>query len=123
MFKKPELRLILAGAHAPHRTTPIGTRLGRPWLAISVVRAGVSEEVLFRGYPIERLRELSGSRALASLLPLLLFPLAHVGPWGWAHMLVAGIGGAALTLLYLWRRNVWANILAHCIVDGVAAFA
>ena len=90
------------------------------WLALSVLRAGVSEEVLFRGYPIERLQELTGSRALAALLPLVLFALAHVAPWGWAHMLVAGIGGALLTLLYMWRRNLWANIFAHCIVDGVA---
>jgi membrane protease YdiL (CAAX protease family) len=103
----------------------MGKLLSTPgwWLVISVVRAGVSEEVLFRGYPIERLQELTGSRTLAALLPLVLFALAHVGPWGWAHMLVGGIGGALLTLLYMWRRNLWANILAHCIVYGVAVIS
>jgi membrane protease YdiL (CAAX protease family) len=95
----------------------------RWWLAISVLRAGVSEEVLFRGYPIERLRELTGSRTLAALLPLVLFALAHIGPWGWAHLLVAAVGGGLLTLLYLWRRNLWVNILCHTIVDGVATLA
>src|ERR1700734_2017564 len=36
------------------------------WLnVLIVVRAAVSEEILFRGYPMERLEELSGSRALA----------------------------------------------------------
>jgi len=90
------------------------------WLAISVLRAGVSEEVLFRGYPIERLLEWSGSRALAILLPLGLFALAHVGPWGWLHLAVAGVGGALLSALYLWRRNLWANILAHCVIDAIA---
>jgi membrane protease YdiL (CAAX protease family) len=93
------------------------------WLAISVVRAGVSEEVLFRGYPIERLSELTGSRWAAALLPLVPFMLAHVAPWGWAHLLVAGIGGGILTGLYLWRRNLWANILAHCLIDGVAVIS
>jgi membrane protease YdiL (CAAX protease family) len=90
------------------------------WLALSVLRAGVSEEVLFRGYPIERLLEWSGSRALALLLPLGLFALAHVGPWGWLHLVVAGVGGALLSALYLWRRNLWANIAAHCLIDAVA---
>jgi membrane protease YdiL (CAAX protease family) len=92
------------------------------WLAISVLRAGVSEEVLFRGYPIERLLEWSGSRTLAFLLPLGLFALAHVGPWGWLHLAVAGVGGALLSLLYLWRRNLWANIFAHCLIDAMAMF-
>ena len=90
------------------------------WLAVSVLRAGVSEEVLFRGYPIERLQEWSGSRALAAIVPLIAFTLAHVGPWGWSHLLVAAFGGAMLTVLYLWRRNLWASMLAHCLIDGVA---
>jgi membrane protease YdiL (CAAX protease family) len=88
--------------------------------SISVLRAGVSEEVLFRGYPIERLQEWSGSRALAAIVPLIAFTLAHVGPWGWSHLLVAAFGGAMLTVLYLWRRNLWASMLAHCLIDGVA---
>ncbi len=93
------------------------------WLAISVARAGVSEEVLFRGYPIERLLKLTRNRAIAILLPLALFALAHVGPWGWTHLLVAAFGGAMFTGLYLWRRNLWINIAAHILVDGIGMLA
>ncbi|MBV8656727.1 MAG: CPBP family intramembrane metalloprotease [Burkholderiales bacterium] len=93
------------------------------WLVISVIRAGVSEEVLFRGYPIERLQAWTGSRTVAVLIPLVIFAGAHVGPWGWGHLLVAGFGGAVLTLQYLWRRNLLANMLTHCIVDMVGVFA
>lgn len=93
------------------------------WLAISVIRAGVSEEILFRGYPIERLQELTGSRIIAVSLPLIAFALAHVGPWGWSHLAVAGFGGAMFTWLYLWRRNLWVNIVAHCLVDAVGVLA
>ncbi len=93
------------------------------WLAASVVRAGVSEEVLFRGYPIERLLAWSGRRSVAYCVPWGLFTFAHVGPWGWAHLMVAGFGGFVLTGLYAWRRNLWANILAHCLVDGVAVLS
>ena len=90
------------------------------WPAISVVRAGVSEEVLFRGYSIERLQASTGSRALAAAISLLVFTVAHIGPWGWSHVLVAAFGGAMLTLLYLWRRNLRANICAHCLIDALA---
>jgi uncharacterized protein len=41
-----------------------------------------------------------------------------VGPWGWGHLLIAGFGGLTLTLLYVWRRNLWANIIAHFIADA-----
>lgn len=90
------------------------------WRILSVVRAAVGEEVVFRGYAIERLELATGRRWLAALVSWAIFTLAHVGPWGWAHLLVAGTGGAILTALYLWRRNLWVNIIAHAIVDGVA---
>ena len=93
------------------------------WLAISVVRAAVGEELLFRGYALERLASLTGSRAVAGLVTCSVFTLEHIGFWGWGHLLIAGFGGAMLTLLYLWRRNLWVSILAHLIIDGVALFA
>lgn len=94
------------------------------WLnLLIVVRAAVSEEILFRGYPIERLQELTGSRAAAGVLTCALFTLDHVGFWGWHHIFIAGSAGALLTLLYLWRRNIWVNMLAHLIVDAAAFLA
>jgi membrane protease YdiL (CAAX protease family) len=56
-------------------------------------------------------------------VPLVSFMLAHVGPWGWSHAIVAGFGGAMLAGLYLWRRNLWVSILAHCLIDGVGVLA
>jgi membrane protease YdiL (CAAX protease family) len=90
------------------------------WLVASSIRAGVSEEILFRGYPIPRLEAWTGSRAVALLLPLLVFTVAHVGPWNWTHALFAAFGGAVFTVLYVWRRNLWTNMLAHALVDLVA---
>ncbi len=92
------------------------------WRCLSVLRAAVSEELLYRGYAIERLAELTRRRALAALVSGVAFTLAHVGTWGWGHLLIAGYGGAVLTLLYLWRRNLGTSMLAHAIVDGVAVF-
>lgn len=83
-----------------------------------VTRAAVAEELLFRGYPIERVDELAGSRVLAALLSWAVFTYAHLSNWGAAQLIVAGYGGMVLTALYLWRRNLWANMLAHWIADG-----
>jgi membrane protease YdiL (CAAX protease family) len=93
------------------------------WRVISVVRAGVGEEIVFRGYAIERVHELTRSRAAAAIIPCAVFALAHVGPWGWSHLVIAGTGGAVFTALYLWRRNLWVNIIAHVVVDGVAVLS
>ena len=91
------------------------------WLnVLIVVRAAVAEEILFRGYPIERLEEISSSRAVAGIVTCTVFTLDHVGFWGWHHIFVAGAAGSALTLLYFWRRNIFVNMLAHFIVDAVA---
>jgi membrane protease YdiL (CAAX protease family) len=90
------------------------------WRFISTIRAAVGEEVLFRGYAMERIEELIGSRAVAAVLSCTVFAVGHVGSWGWSHLLVAGFGGILLTVLYLWRRNLWVNIIAHFIVDGTA---
>jgi len=103
----------------------IGVLLATPlwWRLISVVRAAVAEEVLFRGYAIERLAGLTGSRGIAATVSCVVFAAAHVGPWGWGHLLIAGFGGVMLTALYMWRRNLWVNIIAHAIVDGVAVLS
>ena len=87
-----------------------------------MTRAAVSEEILFRGYPIPRIEELTGrtslSTALAAAVSWIAFTIAHLGSWGWAQLIVAGYGGAILTALYVWRRDLWCNILAHFIADG-----
>lgn len=83
-----------------------------------VTRAAGAEEILFRGYPIERLEELTASRALAGFVSWAAFTIAHLGAWGWPQLMAAGFGGAILTVLYLWRRNLWLNMIAHWIADG-----
>jgi len=90
-----------------------------PFRVMLVTRAAVSEELLFRGYGIERIAELTGSRWLAAIVTCAAFTYAHLAGWGAAQLIVAGYGGVLLTILYLWRRNLWANMLAHWIADGI----
>ena len=90
------------------------------WFRVGLVtRAAVFEELYYRGFAIERITELTGRRWVAALASLLLFTLAHLGYWGWAHLLVAGFGGLVLTVLYLLRRDLGAAMLAHWLTDAV----
>jgi uncharacterized protein len=90
------------------------------WQVISVVRAAVGEEILFRGYAISRLKKLTNNTTLSAFISWVIFTIAHVGTWGWSHVIIAGIGGLMLTLAYLWKGNLWVSIIAHTIIDGVA---
>ena len=90
------------------------------WLQLLIAAsAGFTEEVLFRGYAIERMTELTGSRWIGALLPVIVFGGAHASFWGVGHAIVAGFTGLWLSLLYLWRRNLWTNITAHALLDGL----
>ncbi|MFZ0706765.1 MAG: CPBP family intramembrane glutamic endopeptidase [Candidatus Korobacteraceae bacterium] len=113
-------RAVFPALHLQMNTGVMSSLLATPfWYRLLLVtRAAASEEILFRGYPIERLLELTGSRIVAAVLSWAAFTYAHLAGWGWAQLIVAGYGGVLLTILYLWRRNLWANMLAHWIADG-----
>jgi membrane protease YdiL (CAAX protease family) len=91
-----------------------------PARLLLVLRAAIFEEIAWRGYAIERLTELTGSRMAAAAVAWAAFTLAHLSYWGMAQLLVAGFAGLLLTALYLWRRDLPCNMLAHFLVDGTA---
>jgi uncharacterized protein len=89
------------------------------WLvSLIVLRAGVVEELCYRGYAIERLHALGLPRGLAAAVPLVIFGVGH---WtgGWANILIALVLGAILALFFLWRRDLVANMIGHWFVDFV----
>jgi len=91
------------------------------WLITAMVaRAGVVEEVLYRGYPIERIQELSGSKWIGAVVSTLVFILAHLSGWGPEQLIVVFFGAVLLALLYLWRRDLMCNMLAHFLADLIA---
>jgi uncharacterized protein len=83
-----------------------------------VIRAGIVEEVFYRGYAIERLTALTHSKAVAVVLPLLLFSLFHYRQ-GMGGIILAFILGGVLSGFYLWKRDLTANMFAHFLVDFV----
>jgi uncharacterized protein len=106
----------------------LGIRLGEDrgssfhpslWVVTLVMlRAGVAEEIFYRGYAIERLQSLSGSTIVAWLVPLTLFAAAHFRQ-GLGGLIVAFVLGGVFSAFYMKFRDLLANITAHFLGDFV----
>ena len=85
------------------------------WLLLIVVlTASVTEELLFRAYPIEHLARLTGKRWPGALLSLAAFVALHLQGWNLGHVVGVVLPlGAVMTGLYLWRRNLIFMIITH----------
>lgn len=75
---------------------------------LMVLTAGITEEILFRGYSIERLYELTWNMYIAAFLPWLAFTLLHVYFWR--------VGGAVQTGV----RSILACMTMHTLNDAYA---
>ena len=112
--------VVMPALHIPPNTGAMAGLMHTPlWFRILLVlRAAVFEEICYRGYAIERVQELSGSRVLAFVVSVVAFTLAHAGYWGWSALLVPAFGGLVFAALYLWRCDLVCNMVAHFVADG-----
>jgi uncharacterized protein len=94
-------------------------KLPKWYLTLAVIVGGTVEEVLYRGFAIEHLARLTGSYAFGGTASAVLFGLAHLPVWGWGPALTATITGGLFTIVYLWRRDLAALIIAHVASDFV----
>jgi len=85
------------------------------WFRLFVaVTSGIVEETLYRGYAVERLIAVTGRTWLGAALAMLAFGVAHIPAWGAGFALTNDLAaGIVLVLVYIWRRDLIANILAH----------
>jgi membrane protease YdiL (CAAX protease family) len=79
--------------------------------------AAIPEEILYRGFLIERLRRLFGGRSVSAifavLVQALIFGSVHF-QWGLGGIFVTSIMGAVWGFAYLLcGRNLWIVIIAH----------
>jgi membrane protease YdiL (CAAX protease family) len=84
------------------------------------LRGGVIEEVLYRGLAIEQLTVLTGRRGLAAVIATLAFVAAHIAHFDLLQLIPIATVSAGFALLYIWRRDLWINIIAHTLIDGIA---
>jgi membrane protease YdiL (CAAX protease family) len=113
----PDLIAVLTH-YQPNEFARQLTRLPVWLLTLTCVRAGVGEELFYRGYAIERLQALGLSRFWAAAIPIVIFSVGH---WtsGWQNVVTAFIIGSVLAAFYLWRRDLVANMIAHFLVDFI----
>jgi len=90
-----------------------------PFLCLIALRAAVVEEVLYRGYAFERLQEITKSKWVAALVPVLLFMLAHLS-WGVGHLIFVFFAGGLFMLLYVAKKNLSLLMIAHFTTDVLA---
>lgn len=93
---------------------PIVLRIGL------VLTAGITEEILFRGYPIERISNLTGRLGLGAFIAYGVFVLLHIPFWGPGGTIQIGVWSIVVTLLYVKRRNLPACMLMHILNDAYA---
>lgn len=85
-----------------------------------VLTAGICEEFIYRSFAIEELTFLTSKRWLAAVITWFVFTVSHERPGELSPALfIPGIIGAALTVLYLWRRNLASCAIMHTIVDAL----
>jgi len=80
------------------------------------VTAGCCEELLCRGFLFTVIAQAGGGWKSKLVWTSVAFSLMHVlwGPWGmgWTFLLAATFGAVTL-----WRRSIWAAVIAHTILD------
>ncbi|THJ66828.1 CPBP family intramembrane metalloprotease [Arthrobacter echini] len=94
---------------------------------VGVLTAAVTEEVIYRAAAMGALIALRAPTVLVLVVPALLFTLTHWS-WGLPHAIFVVFPlSIGLGALFLWRRSLPVNIVAHLITDlpvvVLAAFA
>ena len=83
------------------------------WLFFIFLRAGIIEELFFRGFIISRLIELDTPKWIALLVSTILFVLPHALFWPSLSLIMVAFSGLAFGIIFIWKRDLWACILAH----------
>ena len=97
------------------------------WLAAVWTIVAFGEEMVFRGYLMNRITNLVGNTRTGWVLALLgssvIFGLAH-GYQGFAGVISTTEVGLLLGFLYLLnKRNLWVNIVCHGVFDSISLIA
>lgn len=88
-------------------------------ISVALLRAvttGVVEEVLFRGYPIERLLEYTNSPLVTGVVTWGVFTVAHAVTWPLGNLLQVSAVTVVFTVVYLRRRTLFPVVGAHVAV-------
>lgn len=83
------------------------------------ITAGITEEIAYRGYALERIESLTNSVWFAGGVTAFIFIIIHYGSHDIGGLLVITPLTIILTAAYVWRRNILIPIIGHVFVNGV----
>lgn len=87
-------------------------------MLLATLTAGITEEILYRGYAIERITEITGNQWLAIFVSVATFVLVHLAAWNWTHIVAVVLPlGIVLSGIYVWKRNLILNMVVHTLID------
>ena len=109
---------IFQQAGWPYGESKSAAKLSLGPVLLVVTRAGLVEELFFRGYIIERLKALINNNYVAAFGSLIPFSLLHYSQ-GITGMILAFVLGGVLTGMYMWRRDLKSTMMAHFIIDFI----
>ncbi|MDX1748574.1 MAG: CPBP family intramembrane glutamic endopeptidase, partial [Halobacteriales archaeon] len=103
-FEQPETLSAISQLSLPVRVTIVAT-------------AVITEEILWRGYPIERLTELTGSLWIGAATSGVVFLAVHYPAWGFVGAIPQVIFTLIIVGVYVRSRNVVACMLTHAVIN------
>jgi membrane protease YdiL (CAAX protease family) len=111
---------LVAGRHPNHWTLVVSTHHGLLAYLLDIFQGSVAtplaEETLFRGLLFAGLLQRIGP-VPAALVSAIIFGLCHLSPYELPHLITAGL---IMAYVYYRTRNIWAAMMAHAVVNGIA---
>lgn len=108
--------VVVLNLQQPETLTVI-SQLSLPAKLVIVATAVVTEEILWRGYPIERLTELTGTVWIGASVSGIVFLAVHFPSWGLVGAIPQTVFTLVLVSVYVWSRNVVVAMLTHGVIN------
>jgi len=91
-----------------------------PLVLFGAITAGVTEELIFRGYLVPRLELLFKNKYMPVIISALFFSLMHYRYGSVMQTIFTFCFGIVLAIHYQWYRNIKVLILSHALVDLIS---
>ncbi|WKN43342.1 CPBP family intramembrane glutamic endopeptidase [Tunicatimonas pelagia] len=85
------------------------------WFTLVAVSAGICEEVIFRMFLFEFLRE-NSSLVIAFIATNIIFAITHIGS-GRTNLISSFILGLLFSAIYYFTKNIWLVVVLHIAID------
>lgn len=97
---------------APHFVYLPTTSMAWSVLVLSLVFNSLAEELVWRGFVLQRLKQMSGSAGFALAVSTLLFAAYHIYQ-GFGHTLLVALTGLLFGASVLLTKRLWPAVVAH----------